>query len=282
MTNWQRWKGIMKCYPFEEKRLAKWKPPWLVQPKFDGVRCRAVPLANGEYILLSSEENVIFSVPHINKALKPLRHTNYEFDGELYHRGLSFESILSITSRTKNLHSDREMMQFHIFDIVDEGKAQLDRTSELSKLNYLPSGSALQLSPVHVADTLEDIMKTYDMYIDMGYEGIIVRHLNAPYIRKRSIWVMKFKPKQEDVYEILGYEEEVSVTGRFKNSLGSLILKSGDGETFKVGSGFTGGDRQNLWTTRESIIGKSVKVQYQHMTSGRKVPRFPIFMEVIN
>ena len=56
MSNWQRWTGIMKAYPFSEDRLAKWEPPYVVQPKYDGVRCRAVPLDNGSYLLLSSEE----------------------------------------------------------------------------------------------------------------------------------------------------------------------------------------------------------------------------------
>ena len=79
---WQRWKGIMKAYPFEEKRLAKWEPPYIVQPKYDGVRCRAVPLDNGDFLLLSSEENPIFSVPHINEALKCCA-PQWELDGEL-------------------------------------------------------------------------------------------------------------------------------------------------------------------------------------------------------
>ena len=42
----QRWKGIMKCYPFEEKRLAEWNPPYICQPKYDGVRCRAIRVYN--------------------------------------------------------------------------------------------------------------------------------------------------------------------------------------------------------------------------------------------
>ena len=54
----------MKAVPFEQKRLNKWEPPYILQPKYDGVRCRAVPVENG-YLLLSSEENVVFSVPHI-------------------------------------------------------------------------------------------------------------------------------------------------------------------------------------------------------------------------
>ena len=99
MNTWQRWKGIMKAVPFEEKRLAKWNPPYIVQPKYDGVRCRAVPLETGpkgdEYMLLSSEENVIFSVPHLNEVLSGL-HLKAELDGELYCHGMNFEEIISI------------------------------------------------------------------------------------------------------------------------------------------------------------------------------------------
>ena len=47
MSNWQRWKGIMKASPFEEKRLTKWNPPYIIQPKYDGFRCRAIPLMTG-------------------------------------------------------------------------------------------------------------------------------------------------------------------------------------------------------------------------------------------
>jgi len=40
MTNERRKRaGVQLCYPFEEKRLAKWEPPYIVQPKLDGERC---------------------------------------------------------------------------------------------------------------------------------------------------------------------------------------------------------------------------------------------------
>ena len=278
VNSWQRWKGIMKCYPFEEKRLAKWSPPYIVQPKYDGVRCRAIPLDAGGYILLSSEENILFSVPHIQDMFSdsPL---DIELDGELYCHGMGFSEILSITSRTVNLHPDHKLIKFHCFDIIEPG-TQTERILKVSKLAdyHLPH---LEISPYWICNSLDDIMRVYDRLIELNYEGIIVRHTEAPYIRKRSTWVMKFKAKKEDEYEILGYEEEISITGRFKNSLGSLTCRSGDGNVFSVGTGFTKESRQTLWNTKESLIGKIAKVQYQHLTSGKKVPRFPVFVEVI-
>ena len=281
MNKWQRWKNIQKCVPFEEKRLLKWKSPYIVQPKYDGVRCRAVPLANGEYLLLSSEENVIYSVPHVNKELKNLRYTDYELDGELYYHGMSFEEIVSITSRTVNLHPNHEAMQFHIFDIVNESPQSSRLSSLIGLKNTSIKTHSLKLSPFWMADDLEDIMKIYDKLINLNYEGIIVRHFEAPYVRKRSTLVMKFKGKREDDYEITGYKEEISKDGIPKGSLGALICKSGDGNTFSVGSGFNKEMRSSLWLRRDSLPGNVCKIHYQHLTSGKKVPRFPIFVEVV-
>jgi len=274
-AKWQRWKGIMKAYPFEEKRLAKWQPPYIVQPKYDGVRCRAVPLENGDFLLLSSEENVIFSVPHINQACK-IQLPHKEFDGELYCHGYSFEQIVSITSRTTNVHPDFESIQYHIFDVIDEG-SQAER---LRSLWTVKMDEPLWRTTFSVAESLDDVMKVYDNFIKLGFEGIIVRHADAPYERKRSTWVMKFKPKKEDEYVILGSEEEVSADGTPKDSLGALVLRSGDGGVFRVGTGFDRRTREDLWRNREVLKGRIARVKYQHLTAGKGVPRFPVFVEV--
>jgi ATP-dependent DNA ligase len=124
-------------------------------------------------------------------------------------------------------------------------------------------------------------MRTYDKLIELGYEGIIVRHTQAPYEIKRSLWVMKFKGKREDEYKIVGYKEEISIDGTPKKSLGALECISGDGNTFFVGTGFTAEDRQLLWSNKDNLIGKIAKIKYQHLTD-RKVPRFPVFTEVVD
>jgi DNA ligase-1 len=290
-SKWQRWKNIQKCYPFEEKRLAKWPTPYIVQPKFDGVRCRAIPLMTGprgnEYLLLSSEENVIYSTPHINEALSNIQ-LRAELDGELYCHGMSFEEILSITSRTINFHHNFKEIKFHVFDIVND-QPQMRRQLLVDALRGLHPYIAI--SPFWLCESLEDIMRVFDKVIELGYEGIIVRHNMAPYQRKRSTLVMKFKPKKEDEYVITGYKEETSARmpcnpneetrGVLKDSLGSLQCKSGDGNIFSVGTGFSDELRARLWQDRENLIGKVAKVKYQHITSGRKVPRFPVFVEVI-
>lgn len=275
MAEWQRWKNIMKCYPFEEKRLAKWRPPYIVQPKYDGFRCRVVPIQNG-VLLLSSEENIFYSVPHLNSIFGRLN-LQSELDGELYYHGMSFELLSSIVSRTVNIHPDHTRIQFHCFDVVNN-ESQMNRLLYIENLKDLSPW--IKVSPFWFCDSLDDIMRTYDKIISLGYEGIIVRHLMAPYERKRSTAVMKFKPKKDDVYEIVGTIEEVSIEGVPKDRLGSLICKSGDGNLFAVGTGFNDEDRANLWDIKGILPGMKAKVQYQHLTSGKQVPRFPVFVKI--
>lgn len=280
MAEWQRWKGIMKCYPFEEKRLAKWSPPYILQPKYDGVRCRAVPTETG-YLLLSSEENIIFSVPHINEMFDKLFNTALikpELDGELYCHGKSFEEIVSITSRTQNLHSDRECIKFHLFDICDERMIQYQRQAEVNK--FANRSEDLVVAPYWLCSSLDDITRVYDVLVNEGYEGIIVREMNNYYVRRRSTQVMKFKPKKEDEYEIVGFQEEISKDGEPKNTLGALICRSGDENLFNVGTGFSDERRKQLWEGRDLIKGQVAIVKYQHLTNGKQVPRFPVFVEI--
>lgn len=277
---YQRWKGIMKCYPFEEKRLAKWKPPYIVQPKYDGFRCRAVPIASAQgstHIFLSSEENIFYSVPHLSTEITRLALTA-ELDGELYCHKMSFDEISSIVSRTINLHENHQEIQFHVFDIVNE-MPQMKRLLQIENLKNLSPW--IKVAPFWLCENLEDVMRAYNTVINQGYEGIIIRHFQAPYERKRSTYVMKFKPKKDDEYEVIGYQEEISIGGSPKNLLGALLCKSGDGNTFSVGTGFTEDQRDKLWKEREMLIGKIAKVQYQHLTPGNKVPRFPVFVSII-
>jgi ATP-dependent DNA ligase len=279
VNTYDRWKNIMKCVPFEEKRLAKWQPPYIVQPKLDGDRCRALPLLGTDpmsHLLLSSEENPFFSVPHINEELRRLRITA-ELDGELYSHGMSHEQIHGIVSRSVNMHPDYRQIQFHVFDVVNTD-IQVKRLIWIEELRN--KSEIIVVVPYWICESLDNITRAYDKLIELGYEGIIVRNIHNFYEVKRSTLMMKFKPKQKDSYEILGFEEEISKDGHSKDSLGALICRSGDGNTFAVGTGFTRDQRESLWQGRNNLVGSHAIIKYQHLSAGRKVPRFPVFVEV--
>lgn len=278
---WTQRKGIMLAYPLEEKRLVSYPTPWIVQPKLDGERCRAVISNDGSVTLLSSEENVITSVPHINSALMQMDLAGVELDGELYRHDTSFEEIHSIVSRKANIHTDFESIGLFIFDIISED-AQLVR---LARLRTLLDECKHPLYCVR-STMLKDLMSIGTELLrseDEGFEGIIIRHPYMPYVRKRSVGMMKFKPKKSDLYLIIDTVEEVDQYGTKKGALGALVCMS-DKEHFQVGSGpvLTREGRERLWRERETLKNKYALVQYQHLTSGRGVPRFPVLVEIVD
>jgi len=270
-----RRKGIMLAYPLEEKRLHKWGPPYICQPKLDGERCRALP-----GLLLSSEENPFFFLDHIHEELDMIREDlpGLEFDGELSSRELSFEEIHSRISRTKNKHPEIEQVQYHIFDYKSK-EAQVVRTMKLAKYAKEVQGDYVHFVPSLIAESFEEVMNLYNRWVSQGYEGIIVRHPTYPYVERRSTGMVKFKPKKRDEYKVIGYKEEVSIDGVPKGRLGALVCES-DGEEFSVGSGFTDEQRLALWEEKDLLYGSTVVVEYQHTTKERKVPRFPIYFSI--
>jgi len=262
---------IMLCHPFEEKRLNKWNQwPVIVQPKLDGVRCRALFSADG-VTLLSSEKNEFTSVPHIQGELHNLLlpANTYETDGELYVHGMEFEEIDSMVSRTVNLHPRFQEMEYHIFDVVNECM-QGQRITQTKDLIHN------HIKPVEykIAHSMQEIMHWYHYYLDLDYEGIIVRHIFWLYERKRSGGIMKFKPKKVDNYKIIGCEEAIDKHGNPKGTLGAFVCTGRDGHEFSVGAGcLTHAERQAIWIDRQQYLGMVCVVQYQNITA-YGVPRF--------
>jgi len=271
--------GIMLAYPFEESRLAKWTPPYLIQPKLDGDRCwnqvDDLDPHNVRCDLITSEGNIYQSVPHINKELESSRYKNLPLDGELYNHDLYLEGghelIFSIVSRTVNLHPRHSEMEFHVFDFKTSTLAQAERLNFLQEME-VDFPSHVKLVPMRIANTLDDIKRIYDGFIKIGYEGIIVRNLEALYIERRSIFMMKFKPKKSDTYQIIGWNEEISIDGIPKGRIGSLILSSELGDNFNVGAGLDADQKDYLWLMRDDIAGNMATVFYQHLTN-RKIPK---------
>ncbi len=288
-------KNIMLAYPFEEKRLAKWKPPYIVQPKLDGVRCRA-EVKNGRVDLLSSSDTLISSVPHINTKLESfislLSIRDIELDGELYYHGYDFDSINSIVSRqyASTLHDDHNMIEYHIFDIVNRDsqfKSILQLEGLANLLKGMPSKSALnawiKVVPYNLVKDYEGVMSLLNSYYnEQKYEGVMIRNMDAPYVRKRATTMMKFKPKKVDYYRLVRVEEAISESGEPKEMIGSIICSDGTSEFSVSGGNLTHTERRHFWFMKGMLEDQKfyVKVGYQNITEKNKVPRSGICMEI--
>ena len=286
MTLWVRRSGIQLAYPFEEKRLAKWEPPYIIQPKLDGDRCRAVFDDFGQVKLLSSEEHELPTIPFIKQELESLGLKNLELDGENYIHGRPQAEVHGIVSSQRvGLHEDHHKVEYHLFDLIDEYTPQWKRLLALHNLyiERLSPLSHIKIIPFYIIHTLEEVYSCLNVFMSQGFEGFILRKYSEVYRRKRSIYMMKFKPKKRDVYQIIGIKEAISKDKVPKGMVGSFLCVSPPKpEVFPIGAGrLTHEQRIAYWEIRNDLPGQYLLVEYQHLTSKNGVPRSGVAVKVI-
>jgi DNA ligase-1 len=119
--------------------------------------------------------------------------------------------------------------------------------------------------------------------VDGGYEGVMIKDIDAPYECKRTHAWLKAKPFIEVTLEVVDVEEG---TGRNEGKLGAVVCEGvDDGRKVRVnvGSGFSDANRDQFWTLRSDVIGQLVEVradavtQNQDGTYSLRFPRFKTF-----
>ena len=119
--------------------------------------------------------------------------------------------------------------------------------------------------------------------VDGGYEGVMIKDIDAPYECKRTHAWLKAKPFIEVTLEVIDVEEG---TGRNEGRLGAIVCQGiDDGKkiSVNVGSGFSDANRDDFWNSRTNITGQLVEVradavtQNQDGTYSLRFPRFKTF-----
>jgi len=119
--------------------------------------------------------------------------------------------------------------------------------------------------------------------VDGGYEGVMIKDVDAGYECKRSHAWLKAKPFIEVTLSITDLEEG---TGRNEGRLGAFVCAGqDDGKDIRVnvGSGFTDDNRSAFWADSDVLIGQLVEVradavtQNQDGTYSLRFPRFKTF-----
>jgi len=119
--------------------------------------------------------------------------------------------------------------------------------------------------------------------VEGGYEGVMIKDIDAPYECKRTHAWLKAKPFIEVTLEVVDVEEG---TGRNEGRLGAVVCSGeDDGKDIRVnvGSGFTDDNRSVFWSSRDALIGQLVEVradaitQNQDGTYSLRFPRFKTF-----
>lgn len=270
---------VMLAKSYETRLLRRFRPPYIVQAKLNGLRCRAVPRPDdGGYMLLTSSAQQAVGTPHLVEQVNKSSRPELELDGEFYIHGEPLRYIQGIVKRTVNLHPEYDQMDFYIFDVITDAK-QTVRLDILETIDL--DGPNLIKVPSYFVDDYEGVLDILAQHLAKGYEGVIIRDAWAYYERKKSFNLLKLKPEEDDFFLIVGYREEVSIDGDLKNRLGSVWCEDHNGTRFYVGSGFDATEREALWEDRENLINKICHVKYTELRENGK-PTEAVVIDILS
>jgi DNA ligase-1 len=279
-----------------------------LEPKLDGVRVlMVVTISDGLSVTSYSRNGKVFeNFTHIEEQIKDnlTRLTaasvntlldGFVLDGEVI--GNTFQELMRQARRKTDVQAEDSV--FNIFDIIPiddfrrgHWNAQLrKRIDTLEKMRHVVDDMPnVELLP-HIMVDLDtaagkDQLERYakDM-VNQGFEGIMIKDVEAPYECKRNTFWMKWKPTITVDLEVIGVEEG---TGRNMGRVGALVCTGvDDGKEIhvNVGSGFSDTDRDNLWADRNLVIGRTCEIlcdvitQNQDGTYSLRFPRFVRFRD---
>lgn len=275
-----------------EKKIAGKK---LLEPKLDGVRVLTVIDAEQQTVTQYTRNGkVLENFKHITDALQEnivLFDRSIVLDGEMV--SSSFQALMKQVHRKENVQSeDARLMLFDILPL-SEFKAGRSIMGQRRRSNLLKSMKPV-FDKVGSIDIIEQKEIDLDSYvgelefkefnktaIEQGFEGIMIKDIDAPYECKRSTSWLKMKPFIEVSLTISEVEEG---TGRNQGRLGAIVCEGiDDGKEIKVnvGSGFTDADRKEFWDSRPDLPGQIVEVRADAVTQnqdGTYSLRFPRFL----
>ena len=269
-----------------------------IEVKLDGVRVLAV-CKGGKVELFSRNGKQFHNFDHIIaeiEAVLAAKPAPYDcvLDGEVM--SADFQDLMKQLQRKDGKKATDAVL--HLFDFIPlkeflEGGWDKPQTTRSNYVKYWVKENESLLQHVQACewedvdlDTLEGqerFVQLNKAAVEGGYEGVMIKDVDAPYECKRTHAWLKAKPFIEVTLEVTDVEEG---TGRNEGRLGAVVCEGvDDGKkiSVNVGSGFSDANRDEFWNSRTDIIGQLVEVradavtQNQDGTYSLRFPRFKTF-----
>jgi len=270
-----------------------------IEVKLDGVRVLAV-CKSGKVELFSRNGKQFHNFPHIIKEIEAVlerKPSPYDcvLDGEVMSK--DFQDLMKQVHRKDGKAATDSVL--HLFDFIPltdflEGGWDKPQTYRSNLVKYWVLENEDLLEHVQACEWEEVDLSTDEgnrrfvelnkTAVDGGYEGVMIKDIDAPYECKRTHAWLKAKPFIEITLTVVDVEEG---TGRNEGRLGAVIVEGeDDGYNYRLncGSGFTDAQRDEYWTERASLIGQLIEIRADARTKSQdsdtyslRFPRFKTF-----
>lgn len=274
----------------------------ILQKKLDGVRClTVVDFESRTVVQYSRNGKELSNFTHItDKLLEQIDNfgRSYVIDGEVM--SADFQTLMTQLNRKSDVDASDAVL--NVFDIIPlaEFKAGKSVMGQRRRNNFLKANFSnifADTGCVEIVEWIEVDLETMvgkiefsdfnKKMIDEGYEGIMIKDVDAPYECKRSASWLKQKPFIEVSLTVIGVEEG---TGKNAGSFGAFVCSGVDDAIqilSNVGSGFSDEQRADIWAAYQadpqSVLGQVVEVRADALTRNQDSEdvwslRFPRFL----
>lgn len=227
--------------------------------------------------LSNLEDYLLTVIP--NKFLNKMIDEDWELDGELYLPGYKVNEINHFVKDPKC--KENKFIQYWCYDaIIDDtpqyrrldilGQVFENKTYEFTSLNnHLNNKERFIYINNYTIENEDDAVKYRNLFIDLGFEGLILRDPDKEYqIGKRNFSMIKFKDVMEGSFKIIDiYPEGIS-----RNIPLFLCKNDINDETFEVHISGTLKEQERYLFFRDKFIDKTLHITFGERSGVYRVP----------
>jgi DNA ligase D-like protein (predicted ligase) len=252
-------------------------PEWIFERKLDGERCLAFCGPDGVTLRSRSDHEVTTTFPEIAGALAAQRHGNLIADGEIVAfdgaqtRFGRLQQRLGVASPSQRLLDDFPVY-YYVFDVL-YADGRDTRELPLTERKRLLAGLVDFRDPLRFTeDRAGDGAAFWRQACLDGWEGLVAKRADAPYLAGRNRNWLKFKCENAQEFVIGGYTDPQ----RSRVGFGALLLGYYDPDgalvyAGKVGTGFDNRMLTNLHGMLARMERDSAPFTKGHLPSPRGV-----------
>lgn len=192
-------------------------------------------------------------------------------DGELWIKRDHFQQTLSCVRKKHIDEACWQLVRFMMFDLPEHRGTFTERITAMQKLTKEVNSPFLSMIKQFKIETAEQLDQTLNKIVKDNGEGLMLHHGSAYYHVGRTTNIMKLKKHQDAEAVVIAHIEG---KGKYQGMLGALQVKTVEGITFKIGSGFNNKER-----AEPPAIGSLITFKYNGKTRAG-IPRFARFFRI--
>jgi bifunctional non-homologous end joining protein LigD len=233
-------------------------PAWIFERKLDGERCRAFCGPDGVRLKIRSQHDITTTFPEIAEALAAQRHGDCVVDGEIVAfdgaqtRFSRLQQRLGVASPSRQLLDDYPVY-YYVFDVLYAGGRDT-RDLPLTERKELLASLIDFRDPLRFTEHRERDGEAFSVQACRdGWEGLVAKRADAPYVAGRTRNWLKFKCENAQEFVIGGFTDPQ----RSRVGFGALLLGYYDagGDLVYAGKVGTGFDTRTLNSLHGVLAG---------------------------